>query len=95
MKAIPNIFFVLTAAIAAPTSFYADCPHGAVHIVLRDGETIDDCTLDEPLLYEEPRPWYLHENFDYYDAYNDPTYEVDAEAAWPSQREEYSDYLFR
>lgn len=77
-------------------SSHADCPNGGVHIILPSGERVDDCTLDEPCPCDGGRPWYLQQHFDCYCSdIEDPVREVEEETAWPGQREEFSDYLFR
>lgn len=90
-----NYVLILLSLSVADISL-ANCPdssHGGVHIVLPDGERVDECELDP--CAAPMRPWYMHEHFDYYDDRFNPTYEVEAESAWPGQREEFSDFLLR
>lgn len=76
--------------------------HGAVHIIMPDGEEEVDgggecCDLidSDEEMGRPPRPWYQNQKFDVLDDYGDPTLELEEETAWPSQREEFSDILFR
>ena len=64
-------------------------------VLLRHFGAEDDiCRADGDLDF---KPWY--HRHEYYDAheytYKDPTGRLDDDSSWPSQREEFSDYLLR
>ncbi|MEI8365584.1 MAG: hypothetical protein WCF65_04115 [Parachlamydiaceae bacterium] len=95
--------YILSAALittSLPHFLSADESHGAVHIVLPDGEEdIEDgcCELVDP---EEERgmperPWYQNQKFEVFEDNGDPTDYLEEDTAWPGQREEFSDILFR
>lgn len=95
---------VLTAAIGCSAFLTASTPCNAPCIVdpeksfhldnncqnsQNDGEGENCCNG------EGKKHWYFHYHHYDYDRDTDPTEELDEETAWPGQREEYSDTLFR
>jgi hypothetical protein len=46
---------------------------------------------DKECCHEGPRKWHPRR----FEDEPDPTYKLEAESAWPSQREDFSDMLFR
>lgn len=69
--------------------------HGGIHIHLKNGEEINDNSCEVPNVCMELKPWYQHQ---YYDEYEDIEAQADRlqdDTAWPSQREDFSDYLLR
>lgn len=55
---------------------------------------VDDEDSDE--VCEEPEPWHHHYHYSEDDVeFNTPSGELDHETAWPGQRVDYSDSLFR
>ena len=97
MKANTSILFFFLFGALAPTSVAAD-NHGAVHIVVPDGEEEVDDGCEEAVAEdcENYRPWYHRERFqNYYGDFDNPDAELEAETAWPGQREDFSDFLMR
>lgn len=93
----PIRYFLYAAAliITSPQFVSSDGYHGAVHIVLPNGEEQVDCGGAMP--GDSPNcPWYLHESFDYYYGdRDDPSNELEYDTMWPGQREDFSDYFMR
>lgn len=97
MQAINYFLTAIVLSVSSIPYAAADCEHGAVHIHLSDGQEEVDCG-QAPMFVPVDRPahpWYLHEHFDYYTEDEDPNDELTDETSWPSQREDFSDYLFR
>lgn len=69
--------------------------HGGIHIHMRNGEQIDDNNCSSPKYCIEMRPWYYHLWYSDYENIEDQADRLQDETAWPSQRENYSDYLLR
>jgi len=88
--------------VSLSTSYVvANCEtHGAVHMILPDGEEEVDDGSDE-LICEgqeygmEPHPWYSNEKFEAYSDEGDPTANLEDDTAWPGQQQEFSETLFR
>ncbi|MEI8124823.1 MAG: hypothetical protein WCG42_03625 [Parachlamydiaceae bacterium] len=99
-----KILFLLSIGLittSTPTSLSGDDAHGGVHIFLPDGEEedADDDCCDMVDDNEErgipPRPWFQNQKFEVYEDNGDPTDELLDDTAWPGEREEFSDILFR
>lgn len=102
MKLLTKLFAVITLSSTLSTSFFAF----SNHVVIDQGNADDtDSHIDAYgyLQPEAPRPWYHDYNHNHYNDFrgdlfevdNDPTDRLEDDTAWPSQREDFSDYLFR
>ena len=90
MKILLHTLLWITLATGVPsiiTAYTDDCEEHSFH--LDDEDVADDA--DEPHWYNKYRQNPSDLNVDF----NDPTYDLDEDAAWPGMRDDYSDTLFR
>lgn len=90
MKYLLTFLMLITCAIVVADE------HGGIHIHTRNGEEIEGDSNSNPNFCIQMRPWYYH--LWYTDCAEDIEEQSDRlqeDTAWPSQREDYSDYLLR
>lgn len=89
MKTFFSFLMLTTCAILTAND------NGGIHIHTRDGEQIEADSTN-PTFCMGMRPWYYH--LWYTDCAEDIEEQADRlqdETSWPSQREDFSDYLMR
>ena len=63
------------------------------------GAEVPESEMDEDAcqVSREVHPWYYHQHVQTWaeDIESDPTYQLDQDTAWPSQRDAFSDYMMR
>jgi hypothetical protein len=89
MKTILSLLTLATFAIATADD------HGGIHIHTNEGEEIEDDSCKAPSFCMEMRPWYDHLWYSDYENIEEQADRLQDETAFPSQRENYSDFLLR
>ena len=84
---------IFLGLLIAPTFLSANCednPDKCFHVTPNENPSDDVIREQRPSVYFQAyRPFMFEQEG------NDPTYELDAETAWPGEREDFSDDLFR
>lgn len=93
MKILNRLMTIAFLGMFTASILEANCPEDTEKSFhLRSEVDEDDC--DDTA--EGHKPWYFHYHHHAFDEdLEDPSAELDEDAAWPGEREEFSDKLFR